>query len=146
MPAPAARLTQLGKKPHAPPLQVSEHVVVACHWPSIPHVWTPVPEHCVVFGVHTPVHAPPTQAWFEHVATGVSDTRSGPHCTAVVGPEHTVSPGRAFMHVGSMAAHVPCAAETRLSQFSPDGQVERSVHRPPLQKRVCFWALPLHAS
>ena len=26
--------------------------------PVSTHVWTPLPEHCVEFGAHTPVHAP----------------------------------------------------------------------------------------
>jgi hypothetical protein len=30
--------------------------------PVSSHVWTPLPEHCVEFGPHTPVHAPIAQA------------------------------------------------------------------------------------
>ena len=33
----------------------------------------PLPEHVVPPGAHTPVHAPVTQAWFEHAAPFTHD-------------------------------------------------------------------------
>jgi hypothetical protein len=66
----------------------SEHVVVT-HWPVVLHVCTCVSlMHCVAPGVQTPAQAPLTHAWFVQVATGESDTRSGPHCTAVMALLH----------------------------------------------------------
>ena len=91
-----------------------EHVVLeqstaTPHVPSDPHVCTalPVLEHWVVPGVHVPVQAPFTQPWPMHVVTGESDTRSGPHWTTVVVSLHTLPPGVALVHKGSIAAHVP---------------------------------------
>jgi len=52
--------------------------------PQLPHatgfVWV---------GAHTPVHIPETHVWPVQVATGVSLTRSAPHCTTVVPLLHT---------------------------------------------------------
>ncbi len=48
---------------HDPPVHVWLVQGVALpHAPLALHVWTPVPEHCVVPGAHTPVQPPPTQA------------------------------------------------------------------------------------
>ncbi len=58
------------------------------HWPLLPHVCTPLPEHCVAPGVHTPVHAPFTHAWlvqepaFDHVPVALHVCGCWPeHCT-----------------------------------------------------------------
>jgi hypothetical protein len=88
--------------PQLVPTHASGHVVVA-HWPFELHVSTCVSlVHCVAPGVQTPVHAPPTQAWFVQVATGESDRRSGPHCTAVVALLHTSWPGVALAQTASI--------------------------------------------
>jgi hypothetical protein len=93
--------------PQLVPAHASAHVVVA-HWPFEPHVCTCVSlMHCVAPGVQTPVQAPLTHAWFVQVATGESDRRSGPHCTAVVALLHTSWPGLALAHTGSIGWHVP---------------------------------------
>ncbi len=43
------------------------------HAPVESHVWTALPSHSVCPGALLPTHAPPTQAWFEHVKVGVHD-------------------------------------------------------------------------
>ena len=131
---------------HPPSLHDSAHAVAFSHPPSGPHVWKPLPKHCVSLGTHMPAHVPLTHAWFEQVARGLSETRSGPHCTAVVAFEQMAWLGIAFMHVGSMAAQVPWVPPVRLSQFWPAGHVERSAQVPPLQMSVWVCPLPLHAS
>lgn len=35
------------------------------HWPAV-HVWSPLPEHCVVPAVQTPEHCAPVQAPLAH--------------------------------------------------------------------------------
>jgi hypothetical protein len=139
-------------KPHAFPLQhpavpagLFGHVV-ATHCPLALHVCSVAPEHVVAPGVHTPVHAPPTHACWVHVETGESDTRSGPHRTAVVGLLHTAWPGLALEQGGSTAWQVPWLTPTALSQSSPELHVWLYAHTPPLQRSVTFCALPLHAS
>jgi hypothetical protein len=42
------------------------HETAELHWPVAEHVWTPLPEHCVAPGTHTPMHAPVTQADATH--------------------------------------------------------------------------------
>jgi hypothetical protein len=42
------------------------HVVPLVHAPAALQVWVVLPEHCVWPGAQEPVHAPPTQVWFEH--------------------------------------------------------------------------------
>jgi len=61
------------------------------HWPLPLHVCTPLPEHCVVPGVHTPVQAPETHAEETHAVPV-------PHWPAAVQvsrslPEHLPAPG-----------------------------------------------------
>jgi hypothetical protein len=63
---------------------VALHAVPLTHCPFAPQVCGELPLHWVWVGPHTPMQAPPTHVWFVQVATGESDTRSGPHCTAVV--------------------------------------------------------------
>jgi hypothetical protein len=46
------------------------HATAAPHVPVALQVCTPLPEHRVVLGAHTPAHPPATQAWFAH-ATAV---------------------------------------------------------------------------
>ncbi len=56
------------------------------HAPVASQVWTPLFEHCVVFGVQAPEHAPETHACVVH-GTGVPNIPSASHpCTAL--PEH----------------------------------------------------------
>jgi hypothetical protein len=43
---------------HAPALHTYWHGTGDPNWPLGPHVWTPLPEHCVAPGVHDPVHDP----------------------------------------------------------------------------------------
>jgi hypothetical protein len=53
---------------HVPVTQAElTQAVAEPHWPFEPQICTPLPEHCVAPGVHTPVHAPLTHAWFEQV-------------------------------------------------------------------------------
>jgi hypothetical protein len=93
---------------HAPIRHVElEQSTAAPHVPFGPQVSTPLSEHLVKVGVQTPVHAPLTHAWLVHVATGESETRSGPHCTTAVLLLHTLSPGLAPVQRGSIVAHVP---------------------------------------
>ncbi len=55
------------------------------------HERTPPPEHCVVPGAHTPVHAPLAHAAFEHVCV-VDHVPVGSHvCTESF--EHRTAPG-----------------------------------------------------
>jgi hypothetical protein len=79
------------------------------------------------------------------VATGESDRRSGPHCTAVVALLHTSWPGVALAQFGSMGWHVPWFDPIWLSQSCPDGHSPLGTQAPPLQSRASFCALPLHA-
>src|SRR5271167_1470262 len=69
---------------------VSGHDVAVSHCPFVPHVCTPLPEHCVEPGTHTPVQAPVAHA-NEH-GEGV------PNCPLALQvstplPEHVVDPG-----------------------------------------------------
>jgi hypothetical protein len=56
------------------------------HVPFADQVWTPLPEHCVAPGTHTPVQPPDTQAELVH-ATAVPHVPFVLHvCTPL--PEH----------------------------------------------------------
>jgi hypothetical protein len=52
---------------------------------------TPLPEHCVDPGVHTPVHAPDTHAELEHACAADHVPVVSHVCTA--SPEQRVAPG-----------------------------------------------------
>jgi hypothetical protein len=54
-------------------------------------VRTPLPEHCVVPGVQTPVQAPATHAAFEHGIALLHVPVRSQVCTPL--PEHRVAPG-----------------------------------------------------
>jgi hypothetical protein len=53
---------------HRPALQTLGHADPLCQAPFESHVCGVSPLHCFVPGVHTPVHAPPTHAWFVQAA------------------------------------------------------------------------------
>jgi hypothetical protein len=54
---------------HAPATHAElEQAIAVPHWPFDPHVWTPLPMHCVAPGAQTPVQAPDTQASPLHAA------------------------------------------------------------------------------
>jgi hypothetical protein len=61
------------------------------HWPLALQVWTALPEHCVVPGVHTPVHAPLTQAEEVHADAAPHWPLALQVCTPL--PLHVVPPG-----------------------------------------------------
>jgi len=102
----------------------------------------------VIVFVQTRRHIPPEHVWLDpHVCTGVSETRSGPHCTTLVALAlHTSCPGAALAQSRSMDWHVPWFEPTALSQSCPEPHVWLYVQTPPLQMSVTFCALPLHAS
>lgn len=78
----------------APPVQVcvsGVHAAAVPHWPLELQVWTALPEHCVVVGVHTPVHAPVTQAEDVH-AVAVPHWPLALHVSTPL-PLHRVPPG-----------------------------------------------------
>jgi hypothetical protein len=63
----AARPVQLGGKPHTPAPQTGVealHATAVPHAPLALHVCTPLPEHCVCPGPHTPWHEPLTHVRF----------------------------------------------------------------------------------
>ena len=66
------------------------HAAGLLHWPLLEQVCTPLPEHCVAPGVHTPEHAPLTHTYVQ--ATGLPQVPPLEHvCTPL--PEHWVAPG-----------------------------------------------------
>lgn len=73
-------------------------------------------------------------------------TRSRPHVTTLVALLHTVCPGPASAHRGSIVAQIPWFVPVSVLQFCPTGHVWLSAHVPLLQMRPTFCALPLHAS
>ena len=84
---------------HDPPLQALTHAVPFCQVPVASHVCGTFPLQPFVPGVHTPVHAPATHAWFVHAA-------AVPHCPDALQvwtplPEHCFAPGV------QMPTHVP---------------------------------------
>jgi hypothetical protein len=64
----------------------------------VSHVLTPLPEHCVLPGVQTPVHAPDTHAWFVQDAA----------LTHVPAELHVCSPPPE--HREALGAHIPVHA------------------------------------
>jgi hypothetical protein len=78
------------------------HAAGVPHDPVPLHVSTPLPEHCVVVGVHDPVHAPMTHAELEH-ATGMP--HAPPLHVSTPLPPHCVWPG-AHMPVQAPLTHV----------------------------------------
>jgi hypothetical protein len=71
---------------------------------------------------------PEIQVWFAQVATGVSETRSGPHKTVCVASLQASSPGVRLAHNGSTAWQVPWFDPLRLSQNCPFGHIGPAVH------------------
>jgi hypothetical protein len=67
------------------------HAVAVPHVPLELHVCTPLPEHCVAFGMQLPVHAPLTHAWLVQAA-GLPHAPVGPQVWTPL-PEHCVVPG-----------------------------------------------------
>jgi hypothetical protein len=109
------------------------------HWPSLPHVWTPAPEHCVAPGWHTPPHRPPAHAWFVH-GTELPQAPSPPHvCTPL--PEHCVAPGahdpvqppetHAWLPQGIGAPHWPVAAQATTALLAEHCVVPGAHGAPP---------------
>jgi hypothetical protein len=73
----------------APAAHAYGHIVGEPHVPSEAQVWTALPTHSALPGVHTPVHAPFTHAWLVHATTALQLpvalqvwTPSPEHCTA----------------------------------------------------------------
>jgi hypothetical protein len=64
-----------------------------------------LPEHCVAPGVHTPVHAPVTQAEFVHADGAPHVPFPEQSCTPL--PEHCVEPG----------THTPVQAPLTQAEF-----------------------------
>jgi hypothetical protein len=94
------------------------------------------------------VHEPALQfgeGWL-HVLTVVSVTRSGPHCVTVVALAHTSCPGVADKQSASIGWQVPALMPLCESHSCPETHVPLVVQEPPLQMRVTFCSLPLHAS
>jgi len=93
------------------------------------------------------VHEPALQfgeGWL-HVSTGVSVTRSGPHCVTVVALAHTSCPGVADVQSESIGWHVPALLPLCESHSCPALHVPLLLQEPPLQRSGTFWSLPLHA-
>jgi hypothetical protein len=67
------------------------HALGLAHIPSDPHVWTPLPEHCVCPAAHGPVHCPPAQAALGQSAASPQLPALSHVWTPV--PEHCVAPG-----------------------------------------------------
>ena len=64
------------------------HATAEPHVPLAVHVSTPLPEHVVCPGAHTPVHAPLMHVWLVH-AVAVPQAPATVHpCTPL--PEHVV--------------------------------------------------------
>lgn len=83
-----------GQLTHAPFVHVwvfAAHDTAVPQVPSEAHVSTALPEHCVEFGTHTPVQAPPTHAE-ETQAVPESQVPFDWQCCTLF-PEHCVAPG-----------------------------------------------------
>jgi hypothetical protein len=77
---------------HAPPSHIPlAHCTAVPQVPVTEQVSTPLLEHWVEPGAHTPVHAPETQAWLTQ-GTGVPQLAVASHVCAPL-PEHCVAPG-----------------------------------------------------
>jgi hypothetical protein len=91
---PSQSLVPGAQATHAPPEQIcvcAGQMAGELHWPPDEHVWTPLPEHRVAAGAHTPVHSPSTHA-------DAMQATLAPHCpfgshTWTPLPEHCVVPG-----------------------------------------------------
>jgi hypothetical protein len=67
---------------HAPLTQAdAAQGTAAPYSPLELHVCTPLLEHWVAPGAHTPVQVPPTQAWFEQAAPFCQDPLPSQVCT-----------------------------------------------------------------
>jgi hypothetical protein len=94
---------------HAPPVHVWFVQATGCpHWPFVPHVCTPLPEHCTWFGVQTPEQAPLEHMPLAH-ATGLPHAPDTHVCTAP--PAQRVCP----------LAHAPVSAPPESVPPSPCG-------------------------
>ena len=67
-----------------------EHAIAAPHAP-FEQVSTPLPEHVVCPGAHTPVHAPPLHVWLVQAAAEPHVPFDWHVCTPL--PEHCFAPG-----------------------------------------------------
>ena len=95
------------------------HAVPAPHCPVPSQTCTPLPEHCVAPGVHTPVQAPAAQAYWHEV--------TAPHAPLVVhdctpAPEHLVTPG-AHEPAQTPDTHAELMQRTGSPQVLPEPQV-----------------------
>ncbi len=80
------------------------HAAAVPHAPVRSHVSTPLPEHWVLPGAHTPWHAPFTQACAAQSAGVPHEALASHVCTP--SPEHCVAPG---VHV---PVHAPDTQES----------------------------------
>jgi hypothetical protein len=75
---------------HAPLTHVwFEHAAAVLHVPFAWHDSTPLPEHVVCPGPHTPVHEPLTHVWFEQ-AVAFCHSPVEPHVCGCEPPLHCV--------------------------------------------------------
>jgi hypothetical protein len=100
---------------HTPPEHAEfMHGEAVPHVPFAVQVWTPLPEHCVSPGPHTPVQAPLMHVWSLQPA-GVPQVPAEVHvCTPL--PVHWVAPGVHVTHVllrhtGVDPVHVVCVCQ-----------------------------------
>ena len=112
--------------PQVPPQHVGEalgtvvvHARGLLHWPVELHVCTPLPEHCVAPGVHTPAHWPLMQTYeqgegFDHVAAAAAGldpvARSTASRPASTSPVH-VPELHANAHAAPLFCQVPVPSQ-----------------------------------
>jgi hypothetical protein len=68
------------------------HGIAVPHWPVLPQVCTPLPEHCIAPVVQLPEHWPPEQSPPAHAWGGLLHTPLAPH-VATPPDTHSVWPG-----------------------------------------------------